>query len=110
MSYQTELLGFRIWFSNYLTTNVKTKAMHSGESFGIQYIFRKMYRLSRNKKSEISGTFSTLVERPKICRWSRYWESRKAENFRQTHCLSKKPRGRDKTKGTSRTGDFKRVR
>ena len=45
---------------------VEIKAVHSSNSFGIRYIFGKMYRLLQNKKSEISGTFSTLVKRPKI--------------------------------------------
>ena len=35
---------------------VEIKAVHSSNSFGIL----------QNKKSEISGTFSTLVKRPKI--------------------------------------------
>ena len=44
-------------FLSYVSV-VRIKAMHSGNSFGIRYILGKIYRLSQNKKSENSGTFS----------------------------------------------------
>ena len=52
--------------------NVNTKAVRYGNSFGIWYIFGKIYRFLQNKKSEISGTFSTLV---KSLTMSKYQES-----------------------------------
>ena len=116
------LLTFYLYFYPCRTEGERTKmgfalnkAMRSGKSFELRYIFGKMYSLSWKKYQIFRYIFDTYQKAKnwpflvcfaknfdywnqgnytghfstvKIPVWSKYRESQKAENFQKTHGLS----------------------